>query len=345
MSSATHAVVPSTDAAPLAAAPLSHRFAAMATAFSFQLCSPRAGAADAVRVAQEMVVRVERSCTRFDPDSALMRANAEPQRWQVVPPELFDALRAAEVAHQVTHGRFDPRVLGALQELGYDVTFADVLDEPDQAAAESTTTRGTTGRSAMHRAWHPSFDAGRSSVRIGRVPVDLGGIGKGLAVTWAARLLAPHADSVLVEAGGDVQTVGHGPDGDGWSVGVEDPRGGTDPVAVLRLRDGGVATSSTRLRRWRRAGSEVHHLVDPRTGTSADSGLLAVTVVDAEASAAEVWSKALFVEGRGRLRDYADRHGIAALWVDDRGWVGTSRAMKPFVVWQQDPSQAVTAGA
>jgi thiamine biosynthesis lipoprotein len=320
-----------------------HRFSAMATEFVLDLCGPGPGATAAVASAQQLVERVERSCTRFDPASALMRANVDPQHWHEVPVELFSALRAAEVAHRVSEGRFDPRVLGALQALGYDVTFTDVEDDCALDPAGAPPGRDTASP-ATRRPWRPRFDTRRRSVRIGRSPVDLGGIGKGLSVTWAARLLAPHAASVLVSAGGDVQTVGDGPDGAGWSVGVEDPAGGADPVAVLQLRDGAVATSSTRLRRWRRAGRDVHHLVDPRTGLSADTGLVAVTVVDAEASAAEVWTKALFIEGRGAVREYADRLGIAALWVDDRGWVGTSRAMKPFVAWQRDPAQAVTAG-
>ena len=112
---------------------------------------------------------------------------------------------------------------------------------------------------------------------------------------------------------------------------VEDPRGGPDPVAVLSLTDLGCATSSVRLRHWQVDGSPVHHLVDPRTGDPADTGLLAVTVVGPDVARAEVWSKALFLAGRGQVRRLADERGIAALLVDTDGVVGVSRAMRPHL--------------
>jgi thiamine biosynthesis lipoprotein len=164
--------------------------------------------------------------------------------------------------------------------------------------------------------------------------VDLGGIGKGVAVRWASWALAGAGSATLVEAGGDLQAGGPGPDGDGWLVGVEDPRGGAGPVAVLRLADQGCATSSVRLRSWSVDGRPVHHLVDPRTGEPADGGLLSVTVVGDDVARAEVWSKALFLAGRGQVRRLADARGIAALLVDTDGVVGLSRAMRPLVTWQ-----------
>jgi thiamine biosynthesis lipoprotein len=182
----------------------------------------------------------------------------------------------------------------------------------------------------------PRFDEASNAVRLGAAPVDLGGIGKGLAMRWAAGELAGAGTSVLVEAGGDLQAAGDGPDGTGWRISVEDPRGGAEPVAVLTIADLGCATSSVRLRSWTVDGRPVHHLVDPRTGRPADSGLLSVTVLGPDVARAEVWSKALFVAGRGRVRQIADEHGLAALLVDSDGVVGVSRAMRPHVTWQAD---------
>jgi thiamine biosynthesis lipoprotein len=178
------------------------------------------------------------------------------------------------------------------------------------------------------------LDADRLAVRIGREPVDLGGIGKGLAVRWAAELLSGAGRAALVEAGGDLMALGAGPDGDGWLVAVESPVGDADPAAVLRVSDRAVATSSTRVRSWTVDGAEVHHLIDPRTGRSADTDLASVTVVGDDPALSEVWSKALFVTGRGGIRAAADDRGLAALWVDRSGRVGTSRAMRPYVEWQ-----------
>ena len=94
---------------------------------------------------------------------------------------------------------------------------------------------------------------------LGPAPIDLGGIGKGLAVRWAMTALEGCGSSVMVEAGGDLATRGAGPEGTGWRAAVEDPlvpAGAPQrhPVAVLDVSDRAVATSSIRLRTWRVGG-------------------------------------------------------------------------------------------
>ena len=182
--------------------------------------------------------------------------------------------------------------------------------------------------------WKPSIDVARSRVRIGSRPIDLGGIGKGFAVREALDRLRGHARSALVEAGGDLAVFGPGPQGPGWRVSVEDPTGGSNPVAVLEVRDAGVATSSIRRRQWAVEGHAAHHLIDPRTADPARSGLRSVTVVAADTVQAEVVAKALFLSGRSGVRDYAESEGTAALWVDDEGRVGYSRSMTSLLLWK-----------
>jgi thiamine biosynthesis lipoprotein len=306
----------------------------MATDVTLQVIDPGPCAGTALARAEQVFLDVAASCTRFAPESALMRANAAPRRWHQVPPELFAALEEAHAAHLETDGAFDPRVLRRLEEWGYDRTLpfrsgpVSLPGAPDDHATRIRRNR------PPRRRWRPRFDRRSRRVRLGSEPVDLGGIGKGLALRWAAAVLAGAGSASLVEGGGDLYAAGPGPDGDGWRVGVEDPRGGGEPVAVLRLADLGAATTSTRVRHWRVGGRPVHHIVDPRTGEPAASGLLSVTVLDPDPARAEVWSKALFVAGRGRVRQLADRRGIAALLVDSDGVVGITRAMRTYVLWQ-----------
>ena len=300
---------------------------AMACDVRATLVDPGPDAAAALASAAEIVARVESACTRFDPTSPLMRANAAGRHWQQVPPECLDALAAAEAAHRETRGLFDPRVLERLVADGYDrsLPFADGAVEREGSGRDPRRPR---------RRWHPRLDHDRGRVRIGRTPVDLGGIGKGLAVRWAARPLRTSASAVLLEAGGDVLALGRGPEGTGWRLAVENPVGGESPIAVLALRDRAVATSSTRVRRWSVQGRRVHHLIDPRTGQSASGGLLAVTVVDRDPARAEVWSKALFVAGHDRIAALRAERDLAALWIQDDGRVRISRRLQPLVQWQ-----------
>lgn len=309
---------------------LQHSFRSMASDVRFWVVRPGAGAEAAVAKAQETVEAVASTCTRFDPTSDLMRANAAGTQWQQVAPECFEALVLAAEAHRLTDGLFDPRVLTVLTSIGYDrsLPFADrTLAMPDHDVPKARR------RWQPVRRWKPAFDEERSSVRVGPEPVDLGGIGKGLAVTWASEILAGSGDSVLAEAGGDLMALGGGPEGTGWMVDVENPFGG-EAAAVLRVVDRGIATSSTRIRSWTVGERQVHHLIDPRTRMPAESDLASVTVVGADPGIAEVWSKSLFVIGRGSIRSFADDHGLAALWIDTGGHVGVSREMRPYVAWQ-----------
>jgi thiamine biosynthesis lipoprotein len=127
--------------------------------------------------------------------------------------------------------------------------------------------------------------------------------------------------------------LGAGPDGDGWLVAVEDPLGSGEPSAVLCVQDRAVATSSTRVRSWTVDGSVVHHLIDPRTSRPAAADLASVTVVGEDPALSEVWSKALFVTGRTGIRAASESRGLAVLWIDRAGRVGTSRTMRPHLEW------------
>lgn len=211
-----------------------------------------------------------------------------------------------------------------------------VASSPSSATPPSAASAGVLAHPTAGSPWSPVVlpGSGDRLVHLDGVPVDLGGIGKGLAVRWAAAELAGSGTAVLVDAGGDEWLGGAGPDGDGWLVGVEDPSGGDDPLLVLRLEDVGVATSSIRRRTWRTGGAAVHHLVDPRTGLPGGGGLAQVTVLHDDPAWAEVWSKTLFLTGHREVAAQAEVRGLAAAWVTADGRVRVSDAMAPLVVWR-----------
>jgi thiamine biosynthesis lipoprotein len=220
----------------------------------------------------------------------------------------------------VTNGRFDPHILADLDRLGY-------RGAPLPGAVDA---RGE-GR-VVER-------FGRNRMSLPR-PVDLGGIGKGLALRWAAAELAAGGwHDVLLEAGGDLVVRGVGPAGDPWLLGIEDPCGGED-LAVIAATDVAVATSSVRLNSWTVNGRTVHHLIDPRTHEPADGGLLAVTVAFVDPAWAEVWSKVLFLDGREAIAAEARSRGLAAWWVGDDGVLEMTPAARMMTVWiaAEDPS-------
>lgn len=283
--------------------------------------------AGSVDAALAVVRDVARTCTRFDSASDLMRANSRPDGWTAVGRRCFDALVEAHAAYRRTLGRFDPRVLDDLVRLGYGRSYSQAPPSPRDPAA------ALTPRAALPR-WNPRFCGDRLEVQLGPHPVDLGGIGKGLAVRWAAQELRQGGvTDFFVEAGGDCYCAGAPADGQQWLVAVEDPNEGSDPVAVLGVSDQAVATSSVRLRHWRIGDRDVHHLVDPATGLPGGEGLAAVTVVDDDPAAAEVWSKTLFLSGAGGIAATAALFHVAALWVTADGRTRSSAGLQRQLVW------------
>ena len=76
---------------------------------------------------------------------------------------------------------------------------------------------------------------------------------------------------------------------------------------------GALATSSIGGRRWQRGDRILHHLIDPRTGTSADSDLYAVTVHAPRRDNRDVAAKVVLVLGTGAGTAYVLKRGLSAL--------------------------------
>jgi thiamine biosynthesis lipoprotein len=154
------------------------------------------------------------------------------------------------------------------------------------------------------------------------VAIDLGGIGKGAAADdVSAELVAAGVrgvTGVLVNLGGDLRARGEAPQPHGWVVDVDDPLD-TGRTGLLALAEGAIATSTKLRRAWTRGARTLHHLIDPRTGEPAETGLASVTVVAGEAWRAEVLAKAAFVAGVDDGRALVEGAGATGLFVTDDG--------------------------
>jgi thiamine biosynthesis lipoprotein len=274
-----------------------------------------------VRASTEMA-GAEAALSRFREDSALSRLNAAVGSAAplVVDRRLRRMLALAHRAQRLTGGRFDPRTLEAMEALGERAGVRYTAPATPPLSCDTTWLRR----------------AGREQLWIG-APIDSGGLGKGLGLRWAlnaARRAAPRASGLLLDAGGDVVTHGTPRDADAWQIGIEDPSGSGEPLAVVAIRGGALATSSTAVRSWRAPdGSLAHHLIDPRTWRPADGGLRAVTVAHADPAWAEIWSKALFLGGAQGIADEARSRDLAAWWIDRDGGLAMTPAARQASVW------------
>ena len=254
---------------------LFRRFRAMGTdckLFLRALAGPEARRA--LARAEHDVHRLERTFSRFDPDSELSALN---RRGALrVGPELFDVVVLALDARERTGGRFDPTVHDALVAAGYDRTFDEVAAEGCGSRATGVSCAGAVR--VEHEGRRIELDPG--------VHLDLGGIAKGYAADRAAELLE-ELGPCLVDLGGDIAARGR------WPIGLAT----FDGVVTIELGDGAVATSGRDRRRWKQGNDERHHIIDPRTGLPAADDLLRVSVVAPAATEAEVRAKALFIAG------------------------------------------------
>ncbi|MGH8960521.1 MAG: FAD:protein FMN transferase [Jatrophihabitantaceae bacterium] len=270
-----------------------------------------------------LLARVDAAASRFRPDSALSKANSSAGRPVPVPRLLVDLVAVALDAADTTGGLVDPTVGTTLGRLGYDRDIAAVSAD------------GPAAPSAAVRTWRDvrlDRDAGLLTVPPGAA-LDLGATAKSYLADHAAHALAQrYGTAVLVELGGDLAVAGNRPQG--WCIDVAERAGDTGQHVLVR--HGGMATSTTVIRRWRRGGAAVHHIVDPRTGRPAAGPWRTVSVYAPCALAANTASTAGIVLGADALGWFAARN-LAARFVAVDGVVTTVGG------WPQQNPLAVSA--
>jgi thiamine biosynthesis lipoprotein len=263
-------------------------FPAMGT--SVDVTAPTNGGIAATR---QLFEDVERSCSRFLPESELTRINDDPATRVLVSPNMARVLQVAEHARSITGGLVDAGVGGAVSAWGYDRTFTAVTDRDHDAVAEYVPEPGWSVQGAV-------------LTRSPGTRIDLGGIAKG----WTCDLAVERGHATVVSAGGDVRS--SDPE---TTVEIVDPWDETATTILLGI--GALATSSVSRRRWRIGGGEANHLIDPRTMRPTSSPVLSATAMTATAAEAEAAAKAILLRG-------AD--GLA--WADRQPWISGA-----LVVW------------
>jgi thiamine biosynthesis lipoprotein len=247
-----------------------------------------------------VVEEFDRACSRFRPDSELSALNAAAGQSVRVSRLLIDSVEAALRAATLTGGDVDPSVGETLIALGYDRDFAAIVAEGRSATqGREATTSPRIAKVPGWRAIRVDRDAGTISMPRG-VTLDLGATAKALAADRAAARASREARcGVLLSLGGDIALAGPTPQ-NGWRVRVtDDHRAGVEaPGQWIRLRSGGLATSSTTARRWRAGDELVHHLLDPATGRPVTGGWRTASVSAASCLDANIASTAAIVRGR-----------------------------------------------
>jgi thiamine biosynthesis lipoprotein len=270
----------------------------------------------AVAAARAEIDAVDLACSRFRADSELSRLLDDPGATVEVSPLLAQALTAAFDAAHATDGLVDPTIASSLRAWGYDRDFVTI---PAGLPPLTVDLRAVPGWRTVR------FDPAARMIRVPPdVELDLGATGKAFAADRSAVAAAAVVGcGVLVSIGGDIAVAGTPPDG-GWDIRItDDHAAGPDAEGpVVAISSGGLATSSTTVRRWTRGEVTVHHIIDPRTGGPAEPWWRTVSVAGATCAQANAASTAAVVLGPS-AESWLTERGFPARLVHVDGTVAT----------------------
>ena len=194
-----------------------------------------------------------------------------------------------------TGGLFDPTVYPLVKLWGfYDKNYR----VPSETELEE----------ALSRVGAERIQIVGNSVSLGEnQQIDLGGIGKGYASQRACEILKQAGvTSALLSLGGNIQCLGSKPDGTDWNIGIRDPWQEDALYAAVKVSDKAVITSGGYERYFQDpdTGRVYRHILDPRTGYPAESGLSSVSVITGDGTLGDGLSTALYIMGLEKAADY-----------------------------------------
>jgi thiamine biosynthesis lipoprotein len=269
------------------------KFRAMNTSIEITYCSSEKEASRIEWLALNWFQTAEERFSRFKAESELSHLNRLAGELCMVSDKMLEVLLLAEMYRKKTDGIFDPLLLNALMQAGYDKTFEQLKDPNDS---------GTNGLRCLQVPLQGLAinEAMKSILMPDQTQLDLGGIVK----SWAVQRLADYFQEKLelkrgvINAGGDLTVWGDASDPvQAWSIAIEKPWQENEEIGFLALSVGSVATSSKLGRQWETKAGKMHHIIDPRTMSPSNNEVIQCTVSGGNVIDCEIWAKVICILG------------------------------------------------
>ncbi|WP_059046136.1 FAD:protein FMN transferase [Paenibacillus rubinfantis] len=250
-----------------------------------------------------MLKTLDQELSRTLETSQLYKVNQEAGKQAVeVSEDTMEVLKRSLNYAQETDGLFDPTVGGLvdLWDIGHEGAH---VPAPEDLQRELS----LVGYKDV------VMDEAKQTVFLKRpgMILDLGGIGKGYAADKiAAYLRGEGVKSALVDLGGSsIIVVGSKPNGDSWTVGLQDPDSSRGTImGNIRLNDQVINTSGIYERYFIEDGVMYHHILDPRTGAPAQNELKSVTILTDNATDADALSTVVYVMGLEKGMEFVENY-------------------------------------
>lgn len=262
---------------------------------------------NALEEAENEILRIEKLFDRGSKDSEIYKINQN--KTAEVSADTAEVVSYAIAISQKTNGAFDITIAPIMDLWGF---FGSAFKVPSDAELTSVLS-----------------DVGYENVQIKgkqisiseNTTIDIGGIGKGYASDKVTELLKNSGvKSAIISLGGNVYAIGKKPDNSLWTVGIANPKKPAQPIGKIQISDKAVVTSGGYQRYFEQDGITYHHIIDPKTGKSADNGLASVTIIADSGTNADGLSTSLFVMGLEKSIEFWRRYkNFDAIFVDSQG--------------------------
>lgn len=184
---------------------------------------------------------------------------------------------------------------------------AKTAEENKTTEAEKSAAENTGAAAAASQEADTAGNSVQTKVLFGAsgMEIDLGGIAKGFTSSRVMEVFREHGiKHGLVSLGGNVQALGTKENGKLWRVAIQNPESELDYLGILDIEDKCVITSGGYERYFEKDGVRYHHIIDPRTGYPADSGIISATIISKDGTLADGLSTSLFIMGKDQAEKY-----------------------------------------
>jgi len=257
---------------------------------------------DTFKVLWEKITHFEAQFSRFQPTSELSLFNQKSGSWQKVSSEFLSILHCTQIFSQETTGLYNPFILPALQQAGYQGSWphtSEVILSTDY------TNRHIFPPNAL------KIENGEVYIPEGAA-LDLGGIGKGFLLDLLGTYLEGTIENYWLSLGGDILCKGTDINNAPWAINVQNAQGEILPFQIINTnkKSFGIATSGVTKRKGKHNNKAWHHIIDPKTGLPSETDVSIATVCAPSAVAADIHAKCLVIRGSSQAEKYLKQHAI-----------------------------------